>query len=383
MRVVSPLLKRVVYPCLAGAGYFRSLKRPGFAVVTYHGVIRADYKRIDPGLDGSLLSAETFRRQLRLLKSNYDVIAPEEMLAWCREESELPPRAVLITCDDGLHTNITQMVPILREEGLHCLFFVTGASTGERSTMLWYQELLLLLLQAPAGKFHLASADVEVSGVLGSVKSRRSLCWSMVKRLSRLDAEAREHFLGEARFYFQSKKTANRSEHTDAEIHRHFAVMTRTDLRELAAAGMAIGAHSLTHPVLSEQAPDLARAEIVESRDLLESVLGHRVWAFAYPFGGRDSVSPQVFAIVREANFAAAFTNVGGGFGAEFPVYAIPRVHVNADMTLAEFEAHVSGLHEQLHCGFGRASSNPVTLDLDSRHVVPIQEPISKKQRAV
>lgn len=383
MRVVSSLLKHVLYPCLAGAGYFRSLKHSGLAVVTYHGLVPPNYLRIDPGLDGSLVTAELFRRQLRLLKSNYNVITPEEMLAWCHKGSPLPPRAVLITCDDGLHSNVTQMVPILREEGLRCLFFVTGTSTGELSSMLWYQELFLLLLRAPAGKFHLATVDVDVAGFLGSRKSRRALCWSMVKRLSRISAEARARFLSEVRSYFRLGALVNHGEDADAEIRRHFALMTRIDLRQLAAAGMTVGAHTLTHPVLSEQPPELAWNEIVESRNVLESVLGLKVWAFAYPFGGNDSVSPQVFAMTKESGFAAAFTNVRGGFGTGFPLHAIPRVHVNGDMTIAEFQAHLSGFHERLQRSLERTSSNPVILEIDSGCVVPIQEPVSEKRPAV
>lgn len=384
MRVVSPLLKRVVYPCLAGVGYFRSPRQSGLAVVTYHGVLPPDYRRIDPGLDGSLLDADAFRGQLRRLKANYDVISPEDMLAWCGEESELPARAALITCDDGLHSNVTQMLPILQEEGLRCLFFVTGASTGEVSSLLWYQRLFLLLLRAPAGRFRLVTADLEASGVLGSVNSRRALCWDMVKRLSRVGAEARVRFLSEADAYFRSRGTTTACDRAfDEEIQRHFGLMTRADLLQIAAAGMTIGAHTLSHPVLSEQPAELAWNEIVEGRNLLESVLGRKVWAFAYPFGGSDSVSPEVFAMLRQSNFAAAFTNIGGGLGVDFPLYAIPRVHVNADMTLAEFEAHVSGFHERLQRGFGRASSNPVPVDVDSKYAVAIQEPASKKQHAV
>ena len=37
--------------------------------------------------------------------------------------------------------------------------------------------------------------------------------------------------------------------------------------------------------------------------------------------------------------------NIGGGFGASLPTFALPRVHVSADMGLAEFEAHLSGFH--------------------------------------
>jgi len=132
MRFVSPLLKRVVYPCLAGAGYFHKVTRPGLAVITYHGALPPGYKPIDPGFDGNLITAEAFRQQLRLLKTRYTVISPDEMLSWCRNGGELPARATLLTCDDGFLNNLTEMLPIPEDEGLRCLFFVTAASVSHQ-----------------------------------------------------------------------------------------------------------------------------------------------------------------------------------------------------------------------------------------------------------
>src|SRR4030081_334434 len=126
MRVVSPLLKRVVYPTLSKSGILRVTAGKGVAVLTYHGVRPSGYESLDAGLDGNLVTAENFRRQLRLLKARYNVIAPEDLLAWCEKKFEFPPRAVLLTCDDGLVNQVTGMLPVLQEEGLRCLFFVTA-----------------------------------------------------------------------------------------------------------------------------------------------------------------------------------------------------------------------------------------------------------------
>jgi len=40
--------------------------------------------------------------------------------------------------------------------------------------------------------------------------------------------------------------------------------------------------------------------------------------------------------------------NVGGGFGSRIDRFAIPRVHVTADMKLGEFEAHIAGFYRKL-----------------------------------
>ena len=154
MIVVSPILKRVVYPALANSGYLRRRANAGaFCILTYHGVLPAGYHSDDPQQDGCLVSAENLRAQLRLLKECYHVVSPDQVRDWLSGGEELPERAVLLTCDDGLRNAFTDMAPILREEGLSCLFFVLGESALANSRMLWFEELYLLLLAAPRQLF--------------------------------------------------------------------------------------------------------------------------------------------------------------------------------------------------------------------------------------
>jgi peptidoglycan/xylan/chitin deacetylase (PgdA/CDA1 family) len=303
---------------------------------------------MDPGFDGSLITADTFRWQLRLLKKNYTVIAPEDMLAWCRGGHELPPRAALLTCDDGLLNNLTEMLPVLQDEGLRCLFFVTGASADEQRTMLWYEELLLMFLRAPAGNFAISWEGVEIGGVLGEREERRGVWWKSVKQLSQVDLERRQCFLRVAHSYFGLDESLDYFLARYPEAQRHFCLLTRTELQQLATAEMTIGAHTLSHPVLSQMPADMAWTEITESRARLEAVLAQPIWAFAYPFGDAGSVTPQILAMAKTAGFDAAFLNFGGGLGTELPLHAIPRVHVNAGMGLGEFEAHVAGFYSSL-----------------------------------
>lgn len=138
MRIFSPLLKKVFYPALSRAGVFHRTSAQGLAVVTYHGVLPQGYESIDSAFDGNLISAEVLGLQLRLLKAYYNVISADDSLAWHERGRELPPRAVLLTCDDGLLNCLSDMLPVLRQEEVSCLFFVTGASTEESRTMPWY-----------------------------------------------------------------------------------------------------------------------------------------------------------------------------------------------------------------------------------------------------
>src|SRR5579864_2448690 len=192
MRLVTPLLKKVVYPALSIAGVFRRTSASGLAVVTYHGVMPPGYEPVDPAFDGNLISAEMLRRQLRLLKAHYNIVSPEDVLAWRQDGRELPKRAVLLTCDDGLLNCMTDMLPVLQEERVRCLFFVTGASAGQRRTMLWFEELYLLLLRASTGSFEYSAEGIGIEGDLGARAQRRTMWWDAVKRLSQVDAASRE-----------------------------------------------------------------------------------------------------------------------------------------------------------------------------------------------
>ena len=348
MRFVSPILKRLVYPGIASTGYFSLSERPGLAVITYHGVLPGRYQSIDSGFDGSLITADTFRRQLRLLKRKYTVISPEDLLQWRRHGGQFPRRAALLTCDDGFLNNVTEMLPILQDEGLKCLFFITGGSLGARRTMLWYEELFLMLMRAPAGHFRISHGNVHVEGVLGPREQRRALWWDAVKRLSQVDAECREEFLAAGHAHFGLTRALEHYLATYPQAERHFCLLTVSEVRELSAAGMTIGAHTLSHPVLTQLPTELAWSEILDSKTGLESALNKRVWAFAYPFGDPPSVNSRILAMSKQVGFEAAFLNTGGGLGAKLPPHAIPRVHVTANMNLGEFEAHISGFYEMM-----------------------------------
>jgi peptidoglycan/xylan/chitin deacetylase (PgdA/CDA1 family) len=356
MKGVSPFLKKVVYPSLAATGFFRWIAAEGLAVVTYHGVLPQGYESVDSGFDGNLVTAQALRQQLRLLKAKYSVISPQEMREWLQGRRKLPRHAVLLTCDDGLLNNLTDMLPILREEALPCLFFVTGASAGETRANLWYEELFLMFLGAREGTFEISCDGFSIQGELTLREQRRTTWWESVKRLSQVDNESRQSFLRAARVHFGLEAWQPCADEKLASCQR-FGLMTAPELRRLVAAGMTIGAHTMSHPMLSQAPPKLACAEILESGMRLEAALGERPWAFAYPFGDAQSVTPEVLKMPKESGYDAAFMNFGGGLGADLPAFALPRIHVTADMSLAEFEGHVSGFYGWLQRRAGRTAA--------------------------
>jgi peptidoglycan/xylan/chitin deacetylase (PgdA/CDA1 family) len=356
MRLVSPFLKHVVYPGLSKAGYLRRPAGAGPVVLTYHGVLPAGYEIVDPFLDGNLLRAELFRQQMRFIREQLNVISPREFLLWCERGHELPPRSVLLTCDDGLRSSLFEMVPILQEFDLECLFFVTGASLSPTPTMLWHEELYLMFLTAPEG-FTLELLEIGLNAVV-SQHEKRTWWWEIVTKLSQYDLHRRRTLLARIRMQLGLSEQWDAVYRDDPIFSQRFLMLNLAELHQLCEAGMGIGAHTLSHPMLSQSSPDVAWSEISESKRNLEQALEQEMWALAYPFGDSSSVTSREMEMAKRAGFKAAFLNAGGGFGTQTPKFVLPRLHISGDMSLPEFEAHVSGLHRSLQELFRAASLN-------------------------
>ena len=93
-------------------------------------------------------------------------------------------------------------------------------------------------------------------------------------------------------------------------------MMRESHVHALRAVGMEIGAHSITHPILTQLTPTEARREIAESGERLAGILREPIKLFAYPNGkpGQD-YGPEHVRMVRDAGYSAAVTTASGSCG--------------------------------------------------------------------
>jgi peptidoglycan/xylan/chitin deacetylase (PgdA/CDA1 family) len=90
------------------------------------------------------------------------------------------------------------------------------------------------------------------------------------------------------------------------EWPRHTPVERLLDtgaLRDAAASGMEIGAHSRMHASLSRLPPAAAAREILDSRTMIEDAIGRPVRSFAYPFGHAPLAAARVVGEHFDAGF--------------------------------------------------------------------------------
>ena len=117
--------------------------------------------------------------------------------------------------------------------------------------------------------------------------------------------------------------------------------MNWDEARKAAASpSITIGAHTLTHEVLSKQSIEEQTRELVGSRERLAEAFGEAPDLLAYPVGAPGAFTEDTKRISKEAGYTAAFSFYGGAsaVGALDP-YDLRRVAFDYDATVARCRA--------------------------------------------
>lgn len=111
---------------------------------------------------------------------------------------------------------------------------------------------------------------------------------------------------------------AHRIVRDEAGVRRAYLVWP--EVRDLAAAGMEIGSHGVTHRRFADLDREEVRDELVRSKQQLEAMLSTPVEIFAYPY---NSVRRWMAPLVREAGYRAAVAGSAHGSADRFALYRI------------------------------------------------------------
>lgn len=278
--------------------------RRGLSILIYHRVL----PEADP-LFPSEVDRVEFDRQLRLLKSMYNIIPLIDAVRHVRAGT-LPPRTACITFDDGYADNAEVALPLLQRHGVHATFFVaTGFLDGGR---MWNDTVIEVVRRAQG-----AQIDARVLGLglhpIGSVAERRAAIGALIGQLKYLELDER------------LAQVARLADLVGCALPDDL-MMRSEQVRQLHQAGMAIGGHTVRHPILATLSPQAARDEIANGKRRLEELIGDQVRLFAYPNGkpGTDYRAEHV-AIVRELGFEGAVSTAWGADRTGGDLFQLPR----------------------------------------------------------
>ena len=286
-------------------------ERGRLSILIFHRVL----PERDPIFPGEV-DAARFEAICRWMKSWFNVLPLEQAVQRLRERS-LPSRAAAITFDDGYADNRTVAQPILARHGLPATFFIaTDFLDGGR---MWNDTVIESVRHCTAAELDLTSlVKRDGSGdlgrhALGSPEARRQAIEAIIGQIKYLPVPERHKL---------TEKIALCAEVKPSDA----LMMTSQQVREMRDAGMQIGAHTRSHPILAKLDTDAAYAEIGQSQRFLEAVLGQRVGLFAYPNGkpGTDYI-PESVRIVQDLGFDAAVSTTKGVADASTDLFQIPR----------------------------------------------------------
>ncbi|WP_119680737.1 polysaccharide deacetylase family protein [Indioceanicola profundi] len=302
-------------------------------VLLYHRIADPEAVARNGFAENVSATPERFDEQVRYLKTHFNLITASHLADAMAGRAELPPRAALITFDDGYRDNHDIAMPILRRHGAPALLCVAAGCVGSNRPFFW--DLAGYCFAHSTRSV----ADLPILGErsLGGTDRERALHdWvHAAKRLPESDKRAALARLPDA---------LGVAVPPDAFADSH---VTWSQIARMQEYGFEIGAHTITHPILSQVPPDRARNEIRRSRTILERRLGSPVRGFAYPNGSARDFGDEHERMVAEAGFEMAFTTVEGpawrkeAFRSRF---RIRRINVAQSDTLARFAAKVSGM---------------------------------------
>ncbi|MFH1466091.1 MAG: polysaccharide deacetylase family protein [Pseudomonadota bacterium] len=228
-------------------------------------------------------------------------------VAACVDGTAPLKRTCHVTFDDGDRAVYDLAFPVLKELGVPATVFVSPKVTLEE-TSFWFQDLDTLLAVGAQDALRAAIAERHPAD---SALQRRCTLTALLKSMPFRELRgALDDAAERAGISFGGRHNLSRAE--VLELH-HSGLVT-------------FGAHTLDHPVLTNESNEDARAQIIDSVTQLSELLDAPVEHFAYPNGdaGLD-FGPREQAALRECGVRVAYAADSALYGPDTDPLAVPR----------------------------------------------------------
>ncbi len=256
-------------------------------------------------------SAAWFRQALETIGRLYRFVGIDDVRGYLYRGQRFNG-ACHVTFDDGDRTFVEVALPVLEAMGAPATLFVAPDVLASGRAY-WFQELRYLRQHVDEAALRCAiAAEMDVD-------QAQLAPFAPVTLFKALPVAAMWRVIDglEQAYALPPAPPANISLHEATALDRHPLI--------------AIGAHSLTHPVLANESAAESERQIRGSVEQLTVLLGRPVRDFAYPNGvaGLD-YGPREQASLRAAGVELAFATDGGYVGSATDPLAIPRAGLAA-----------------------------------------------------
>lgn len=279
-------------------------QRGRLSILIFHRVLETP----DP-LFPDLPDVAEFEARMRWVRDWFNVLPLSEGIDRLFSGT-IPPRALAISFDDGYADNEELAAPILKRLGLSATFFVATGFLG--GGCMWNDRVIESIRTCEDDELDLSALGLAHHSLTSAAARRRAII-AVLTGIKHFEPSRRQG-LTDAIAELASAKQLPR------------LMMRPQQVRSLRELGMDVGAHTISHPILTRLSAADALAEIAGSKEELERVLGEPVRLFAYPNGvpGQDYAAVHA-KIVRDCGFNAAVSTAWGAASALSDRFQLPR----------------------------------------------------------
>lgn len=333
-------MKRAMINLMRIAGAFapvRMANRDKALILIYH--------RFSSGRsgEGETTSSLTFARQLQYLTAHYRIVSLSRLVEYLITGQKLPPRIAVITIDDGYRDAYEIAFPLLRRFKAPATFFVV-TDFVDGKCWLWPDKLRFLARRSQVNRLDTAIGGRRIQLTLDGPASRLEAAATVNTALKMLPDDAKEDAI--------LRIASTMGVELPVAPPQEYGPITWAQARAMDTAGVEIGAHTVTHPILTRVGDERLRSELYESRCRLEAMLNREADLFCYPNGDHDD---RVRLAVLNAGFRGAVTVEGGLNAVGSDLLRLRRVHT--DNNFARFLQSTSGFEQiKNRLRFGRAN---------------------------
>lgn len=280
------------------------------------------YHRVDDDIFyhqiGLAVSSSNFEKQMFYLKKYYNIISLKDALYILKNGLEIPPRAIVITFDDGYKDNYINAFPVLKKYNIPATIFLC-VNPINNGTYLWPDQIINVLKHFSANYLDLRKYGLDAYTVK-TLEEKKQVLYKICDYLKKTSLK-------------ESQTLTNYLASTLNEGSKNNLMLDWEEINEMKKYNISFGSHTLTHPILTEIPIEEAMKEIRESKKIIEDRLRETIDFFAYPYGSKKEFNDQIIKLLKDTGYSCACTLISGPNKKGTNLYTLKRYSINEGMS--------------------------------------------------
>jgi len=268
----------------------------------YHGFSRPTNK--NDGLtnfEGKHKNIAEFEKHLKLFTKYCTPVSLEDIAS----NRKLPPNPVVLTFDDGYQNNYAYAYPLLKKYRVPATIFVTSGFV-DKTNFLWTDRLEYIVDHTAQKNIEISWENEKLVFNMNAFNEKTDTLLTIKKYLKNLPETKKQLFIDRIQEAFEV-------EYNWDTVPTLLQPLNWDEIREMRQSGLvSIGAHTVTHPILSKCTYEEQREELTRSQRRIADELGEECTLFAYPNGQMTDYNQDTIGLLKELGFLCAVTTIFG-----------------------------------------------------------------------